>query len=128
MTLGKKERLFKVKRFTNKIISALALVSISTAAVAATKGLDGYEFYKGEFHKTQIDLTVVEVKDSTELRTMARKMGANLPPDTGAFSAWSPDNNKCVIYIITPTRKYMPEQMGHELMHCMYGRWHDYGE
>ena len=41
-----------------------------------------------------------------------------------AFSKLRYNDKECDIYIYDPEYTYEPEFAGHELYHCIYGRWH----
>lgn len=91
--------------------------------------LYSYVFQQKTFTKNNIDLYIVTVSSVSELRMIGRKkFKTNLPADSAAFSVWSIEDNKCTIYIVDPRKRYLPEQIGHEIMHCMYGKWHNYQE
>ncbi len=44
------------------------------------------------------------------------------------WATWSPDDNKCDIHVVVPKYAYRSRELetwGHELAHCVYGRFHE---
>tara|TARA_R110002167_G_scaffold40035_4_gene123520 strand:- start:155 stop:520 length:366 start_codon:yes stop_codon:yes gene_type:complete len=41
-----------------------------------------------------------------------------------AFTRWNETEGTCKIYIKDPLWKYEPELIGHEVAHCIWGRFH----
>ena len=118
-------------------MKALALIPIVLLAGCATtsahKAADEYSFEKGSFTHTDITLKVVLVPNQLEMTTLLkeRSLKSNMVynnisvgKQVFAFSAFSPSNNTCTIYMIDPKVDYQPERIGHELVHCIYGDWH----
>lgn len=112
--------------FKNIMKIVLAGCIAATPAIAMN-GFDNYSFRGGEQMNEQISLQVIVLPNAFALREIAKNKYHFPREEAGhllAFSVWSPDNNRCKIYIIDPHTLYMPEQYGHELMHCAYGNWH----
>jgi len=65
-----------------------------------------------DFQKTEIELKI-NVYDTEE--QLQREVG-----DKIGQARWSPDDNKCEIWIV----KWDMETAGHELHHCMFGSFH----
>jgi len=88
------------------------------------KGPDGYAFESKEFERSEIDLSVVVIRDQAEFNRLKR---IHAPDVEGlqAFGFFSLSSNQCTIYIKDPTWRYEPEWIGHEVAHCVWGRWHD---
>ncbi|MBD99752.1 MAG: hypothetical protein CMO34_07925 [Verrucomicrobia bacterium] len=42
-----------------------------------------------------------------------------------AFTETWSDNSNCVIHMVDPRVRYLPEFYGHELLHCVYDQWHE---
>jgi len=116
-----------MKPFIKSLFITLALLPAVALAGSKSTGADQYEFKAQPVMNTRIDLTIEIVPTIGQLRNIAIRKYHVMPEIANqmlGFSAWSPQNNKCTIYILNPAQIYMPEQMGHELMHCAYGNWH----
>lgn len=86
---------------------------------------DGYTFGKTEFVHEDVQIRVVVHRDQPELEREAERLGAlaNMDDRVSAFSLIR--GKTCEIHILDPRYHYRPELIGHELTHCIYGRWHD---
>ena len=91
-------------------------------------GMDGYMFQQKEFERKTVEVTFVTFANRGELLRWTRKNGIYVPNDMQSVSTYEKDGNKCTIYTIDPSKRYIPEQYGHELAHCVYGRWHEIGQ
>lgn len=84
---------------------------------------DGYAFSKAEYRRLSQPITFVEHRSLADLRFEAR--GAGAPDDGRELMAWSElRNGGCTVHILDPVVRYYPEWIGHEITHCIYGRWH----
>lgn len=91
------------------------------------KAADGYNFEQKEFTNTNIHIEFVVHQSYDELREAAKFHGIKRYMKIRAFSELkSPYYDTCVVHIIDPDIHYAPEYIGHEITHCIYGRWHDY--
>lgn len=97
------------------------------AAINPLSGRDGYIFRKKEFFIPTIEVTVVPHKTRQELVQVAKREGVIIPSGEKlmAYSLVKPEQRKCTIHLIDPDIRYEPEYIGHELVHCFYGSWHD---
>lgn len=70
-----------------------------------------------------LELTVTTVKSMTEMRMKAWKYEKGIQGQ----ALYSPNDNKCEIIIYKPKRvdDEATLTLGHELMHCLYGDYHD---
>lgn len=102
---------------------AAALLAVATPAFAAP---DGFTFGKAEYDRSAIEVEFVVFRTAGELQAEAERLGAWTGEGKAirAFSAIRPGGGKCTIYMLDPKFDYMPQYIGHELMHCKYGRWH----
>lgn len=100
--------------------AGVALV-ISLLAGCNQVGVDGYAFGDPEYTKTHLTVDLVLVDTEAELRALG-------PGEDGrkvmAFANLNPAHNQCTIYTVKPSRTYQPQWLGHELTHCIHGRWH----
>jgi len=107
-----------------QIIFSLLSLSLATPALAQIPASDGY-FFKGNppAKRKEFYVVIEEHNNSKQLREEIKQYGIN-HADIHAFSVINPETNVCTIHIIKPSIDYMPEHIGHELVHCIYGAWH----
>ncbi|MBN9504963.1 MAG: hypothetical protein J0I69_02960 [Altererythrobacter sp.] len=103
----------------------LALAAIATPAFARQHVAgDGYAFERREYFRSRLDLRIVE---HASYRDLVNAMPNGGPPrQNRKVQAWSnlwPDGS-AEIHIIDQSVNYTPAALGHELAHCIYGRWH----
>lgn len=85
---------------------------------------DDYVFEGKEFEHADFRLKVVIIPDQKKFDELRAKLNPNAN-DIQAFSSINTLNNTCTIYIKDPTWQYTPEKIGHEIAHCVWGRWHN---
>lgn len=109
------------------------LIFVSPLALMACNGQpeasDGYRFQHAEFVHLEPEVTFVVHRNLDDLRRHAPSAAnAQLEGGRRALFAWSvltgPTHNRCEVHIVDPTVSYEPEWIGHEVAHCIYGRWH----
>jgi hypothetical protein len=83
---------------------------------------DGYQFKAKEYENKNPNIVFIVHKDEKELHQSAKQYGVERFRFTKAFSILKPD--ACIVHILDPSTHYYPEYVGHEITHCMYGRWH----
>jgi hypothetical protein len=101
------------------LLAALALIGSPVQAQAAS---DGYA-YKGpsEPIRTVFTVQVKEYNSRDDLLAAARAAGVK----HGNIHAFATIQGEvCTMHIMRPARRYQPEHIGHEFVHCMYGKWH----
>ncbi len=87
---------------------------------------DGYTFEEKQFERTESSVNIVLLDSRLDLLQKGWELGIPkvLDKKLVAFSRVSLKSNKCTIYIIDPQEEYQPEFLGHELAHCLWGKWH----
>jgi len=95
------------------------------AAFISIGASDGYTFKKAEFTHTEVAIKVIVHRDQAALEEEAIKLDAptSLDDRINAFSIIK--GKTCEIHMLNPKYRYKPELIGHEFLHCVYGRWHD---
>lgn len=104
---------------------ALALLAGCDQQPAA----DGYDFGRKEFTHPAPAIKIVIHKSIEDLRASAP---GNTIADTAAegrvlmaYSIMHPGGiGTCTVHIVDPAVSYQPEWIGHEVAHCIWGRWH----
>lgn len=87
-------------------------------------GADGYRFGHKEKQDTELEISVVVHNTRNEVLEAAEDAGVTIP-QSRVLMAWGElRGSACTIHIISPEVAYEPEWLGHELAHCIWGRWH----
>lgn len=109
------------------VILGLILASVPSVAHAKQHpSEDGYSFEKREFTMLNINVQVIEHENLAELRAaMPEGYNTSTRNNNAAWTDIYPNEKRCVIHIVKPEKDYRPKHLGHELAHCLYGRWHD---
>lgn len=85
-----------------------------------TASIDGYYFEEYEYINTdKIHLNFVFYESQKDLIKQN-----SVSDDTRAFSSINLAKNTCTVHLVNPLNGYMPEEMGHEMYHCLFGNWH----
>ncbi len=99
--------------------AALALLLLAGCG----QGSDSYTFERKEFDRPQPSITIVTHPTLADLRA---KAPASAKSHSGrALFAWSiirPTN--CEVHVVDPAKDWRHEWIGHEVAHCVWGRWH----
>lgn len=88
---------------------------------------DGYTFEKAEYVQTDLRVRTVPVESREALLKLAppeARAKENETSELMAFGTLSKDGKSCTIYFVDARVNYQPQWIGHELAHCVYGRWH----
>lgn len=110
------------------LLASIFGIGLSTPAICGNLlGADGYSFGSKEFTRSTVEVTFVTFKSKWDMIKYTREHGIYMPNDVQSVSTISKSDNKCTIYTVDPASRYIPEQYGHELTHCIYGRWHEVG-
>lgn len=102
---------------------AMLTVSAVLGLAGCNQSADGHRFERKEFERTSPNITIVTHASIADLR-------AKFPTSTKAregdeIMAWSIiRSDTCEIHIVDPARSYQPEWIGHEVAHCVWGRFH----
>ena len=124
-----------------RLITALWLLllpnftSSNDYSLLSSRGKDGYRFETKEWEMTEFTVKVYLAKNRDQMNAWRRDAGIpkprKMPTSVGfqrktvaAFSKIRFNDKECDIYIYDPEYVYEPEFVGHELYHCVYGRWH----
>lgn len=104
----------------------LLTAALLLAGCDGGSGADGYRFYRAEFERSQVTVTIVTHAGQAELRRAAVQLGVRAEGRRlMAFGLVDAARPACTIHIVDPAKAYRPEWIGHELTHCIRGRWHD---
>lgn len=108
----------------------LSMIAMLAAALALAgcdqpRGADGYVFGEPEFTRTDMRLEVVLHENLRSLRSALPAGHVETGREAMAWGRVYPDEARCEVHILHPARSYRPEWIGHEIAHCIHGRWHD---
>ncbi len=98
------------------IFTCLSLTACNTEAT------DGYDFKPPQ---TRIERDIKVVLHPNIASVAKAKPGPPISADRDLFGFAVIDSKTCTIHAVDPAKSYKPEQLGHELAHCIYGDWHD---
>lgn len=102
------------------------LAGLMALAGCSGAASDGYRYEGSEFERSGVTVTIVTHADLADLRRAAA--ARHIDPGPGrkimAFSTVALDRPTCTMHIVDPSRSYGPQWIGHELVHCIRGRWH----
>lgn len=113
-----------------KLLLAPVLLLLASCDGSSGTKADGYYFENKEFSATSLQANVVEHKSLNDLQryysATTNKSANDGSKSVQAFTLYTYANghSKCEIHIVDPAVDYMPEFIGHELVHCIHGRFH----
>jgi hypothetical protein len=93
------------------------------AACGPQPAADGYKFETAEFDRDRIEVTIVQYDTNRDFLAAATVHMAGAE-GLEAFAVVNLNSSVCEIHILRVATHYRPEWLGHELAHCMHGRWH----
>jgi hypothetical protein len=108
-----------------KLIFVLLLLLAACSDPSPREGNDGYYMQPTErlaerpikFNLVNSDRALWEAYANT-------KGGRELRHNEQLFGFTTITKDECTITIVDPAITYRPEQLGHEVAHCLYGAWH----
>ena len=111
---------------TFTIVISLVLGGCVSSGVTNTYryGTDDFKFLVKEYENLSPKVNFVLLKNQTEYNS-ARKRALGVKWDSvSAFTLWVPSTGECTVYIKDPEWQWEPELIGHEVAHCIWGRYH----
>ncbi len=104
----------------------IALIAMAFSCLASCNqqqtAADGYRFEKKEYEQTLVGVRFVVHPSIADLRAAAPREAI---VDGRTLMAWSKlGKEACEVHIVDPAVSYQPEWIGHEITHCVFGRWH----
>jgi hypothetical protein len=120
-------------KFILGLFLGVGLMSISACDNIQSTGADNYRFTTPEYEITEQQMVFIVHPTMKDLRDALRKRYIEEGSPVNEMSlktvaAWStiyPDKNVCEVHFLNPADKYAPEFLGHEVTHCIYGRFHE---
>ena len=113
------------------ILLGAGSLALSSCADSGHHG-DNYNFESKDFTANRVVVDVVEHESLAALHVQYEKDSDKSAKRDGkivqAYTLYKYDEatntNHCIIHIIDPAHKYVPEFIGHEFIHCIHGQWH----
>lgn len=109
---------------------SLCLAALASPAMARVeppqRGADGYYFGKAEHRNLEPEIVFVVHRSLDDLRAaVPDATAAEVKRAVRDLYAWSAlQGERCTVHIVDPRVSYQPEWIGHEITHCIFGRWH----
>lgn len=90
-------------------------------------GADGYAFTTpAKFDNKNLKTTIVQYDTLDQLRKIYKEHPLSDEEKANNIMAFTEEgSNECTVHIISPFISYEPEYIGHELLHCIYGNFHE---
>jgi hypothetical protein len=87
--------------------------------------IDTHQWWNVEFEKYDRPIKIVVYPTYEALRKSYEKIHPKSKGDgiLGFSEPWKEE--KCTLHIVDPKVEYQAAILGHEMMHCIYGAWHD---
>lgn len=101
----------------------LIIPALLALAACDRPASDGYRYGQAEFDRSEIALSVRTYPDLHALQSAADALGI-ASGGIMAFGQVATGEPACTIHVLDPAVDYQPEWIGHEIVHCMRGRWH----
>lgn len=105
------------------ITVALLFATSCGDQVGTNTGKDGYKFEVKEYEKQTVTVTIQVFASQDALNKYAKDNKIDVQ-NLAAFAKLYPSQDKCTIFVVDPSAHYEPEFIGHEFVHCVWGRWH----
>lgn len=109
-----------------KLLLIPLLLLLSSCEPAKKTGSDGYTFGEKQYTQTPVTVEVIIYPNRVAFEKELKRL--KLTADGGdivAFTSLYPsDKSRCTINMVDPAVEYVPEFIGHEFLHCVYGQWH----
>lgn len=87
-----------------------------------SKSADGFAFKRKQFTLRNVNVKMVYYQHAADLNAEYKKQNGTVPYAL-AFSVYK--DGFCEIHVLDPSLSYEPALIGHELMHCFHGKFHD---
>ena len=103
-------------------VRAIAVMAALLLVASCSEGQDGYTFETAEFERREQPVLVIEHATLRELRSAAPASAIVEGRELMGFSYLR--TNGCEIHVTDLRKSAARAWLGHEMTHCVYGRWH----
>jgi len=114
-----------IDKVVTGIIMVIVLAIMLTSCEPSDVGKDNYRFDRKEYEILQPEVTFVLASSPSEWKEYRERF--DLDDGFNAFSVTehlTDGSKRCTIYVPDPEWKWRPELIGHEVAHCIWGKWH----
>lgn len=88
--------------------------------------MDNHVFEKREWNISTVIVHIVKYKNYEDLRAGAERIyKVKIPSDFKLYGFMYPNKGVCEIHTLDPEIQLETAIIGHELLHCFYGTWHE---
>ena len=106
------------------VFTLMLTVSLSAYGWIGKYGKDDFRFLQKEIENLTPKVEFVLMKNQQEYDSVRKEHIGVEWRNVSAFTLWNESKGTCKIYIKDPEWKYEPELIGHEVAHCIWGRFH----
>ena len=85
---------------------------------------DNYRFLQKEYENLSPRIEFHLLKNKEQEKEVLSKVFGNNWKKIAGFTYWNETKGTCRIFIRDPEWIYQPEIIGHEVSHCIWGRFH----
>lgn len=109
------------------VAMTIAALIVTPVCAQRSSRTDGFKFKAAEYYRQSPAITIITHQSETELlAAMPADTKQLMRAENRTLHAWSKINgNRCEVHVVDPRVNYMPEYIGHEITHCLYGQFHD---
>ena len=102
------------------------LAMLASCEPVPNTGSDGYKFGDKQYTQNQVQVEIVTYPSRAAFDREIKRRGITADGNSiVAFTSIYPkDPSRCTIHMVDPAVEYVPEFVGHEFLHCVYGQWH----
>lgn len=105
-------------------LSGCAQTLNSTKSPSRVTAADNYRFLEKEYETLKPGVEFVLLRNQEEYKAVMKQQFGSDWKTISAFTFWDKQKATCKIYIKDPAWEYTPELIGHEVAHCIWGRFH----
>ena len=106
------------------VIILLLIATTVQAQRLGGYGKDDFRFLQKEIENLTPGIEFILLKNEAEYNSVRKEHLGNQWKNVSAFTLWNESKGTCKVYIKDPAWKYEPELIGHEVAHCIWGRFH----
>lgn len=85
---------------------------------------DGYRFLIKEHENLEPGVQFILIRNEQDREETMKKVFGSRWKLIAGFTYWNEDKKTCRIVIPDPAWQYRPEIIGHEVAHCIWGKFH----
>lgn len=106
------------------IFTLFVLTACNTTEPHRVVAVDGYRFLVKEQETLSPGVQFVLIRSEEDREETMRKVFGSRWKKIAGFTYWNEEKKTCRIYIPDPAWQYRPEIIGHEVAHCIWGKFH----